>query len=176
MYVLFLESLGEFGKHVPTPQHPKPSAAKATPSAGDQPHPPPQPPLLGDADLEDIFSSEFAAAAEAQLGEAMKMMSSENPELWQQFETFAKSMGLDEMGVGGSVPLATGAASKGESTVDIESEAKAGAGGGGAKVGEGGGGAEGRATGEGGSATLDQKLDETIRRLQDNAAKIGVRP
>lgn len=180
---LCLESLGEFGKHVPQaskpapPPHPPPSnptsqyspkaSAKATPSPAARPHP-----LVPDtSDMDEVFSSEFIAEAEAQLGEAMQMLSNESPELWQQFETFAKSMGLDEAGAG-AVPPASGAASKGESSVDIKSGGLGGKGAGetpqGNEAGGGGGG--------GGGASLEEKLEETIRKLQSNASRLGVSP
>ena len=61
--------------------------------------PAPASPRTGDLpdmeEFEEIFSKELAGQTEAQLGEAMRMLSSENPELWQQLETFAKSMGLE---------------------------------------------------------------------------------
>ena len=106
--------------------------------------------------MEELFSSELAAEAEAQLDEAMKMLSDENPELWQQFETFAKSMGLDDV-ARGPAPPASGAASKGESSVDAGSGATGGEGG--AKSG-----------GDG----LKQKLEDTMRRMQENASRVGV--
>ena len=66
------------------------------------PAPPPSP-RTGDLpdmeEFEEIFSEELAGQTEAQLGEAMQMLSSENPELWQQLETFAKSMGLENPSV-----------------------------------------------------------------------------
>lgn len=171
---VLLESLGEFGKHVPT-LTPSPTTA-ATPSgsksdatppkgAGAKTAPPPptgQPhPLFmdGGVELDDIFSSELAAKAEAQLGEAMKMLSSENPELWEQFETLAKSMEMDA----GPVPPVFGTASKGESSVDANS---------GAARGENPPKSEG--TGGGSGSTLEQKLDDTIKRMQDNATRLGV--
>ncbi len=152
----------------------------------------PHPPFLdGTSDMDEMLSTEFVAEAEAQLGEAMKMLSTENPELWQQFENFAKSMGLEDPGVGTVPPPASGPASKGESSVDT----KAGAGGKSPKKDEGGaesagggdttsstldqkleeGGTE-SASGGGGdtSSTLDQKLEDTIKRMQDNAARLGV--
>lgn len=35
---------------------------------------------------QEIFSEEFAAQAQAQLGEAMKLLSKEDPQLWQQLQ------------------------------------------------------------------------------------------
>ncbi|XP_064396190.1 peroxisomal biogenesis factor 19-like [Halichondria panicea] len=97
-------SLGEFGKHVPT--------AKET-------SPPPKPkdtpilPLNVEAEFSEVFSEEFAAQAETQLEEAMKMMQSENPDLWKQFEDFSSTLGIPPGGV----------ASHGESSVDSGGEA-----------------------------------------------------
>ena len=90
-------SLGEFGKHVPAPpKQPHHSVGKTTdtPPSTDLPSTQQQS-APGMEEFEEIFSEELAMQAEAQLDEAMRMMASENPELWQQFETFAKSMGLD---------------------------------------------------------------------------------
>ena len=120
-------------------------------------------PFLGDStEFDDIFSSEFAAEAEAQLGEAMKVLSSENPELWQQFETITKSMHLEDLGMGSipPQPSPSGAATKGESSVD----------------GASGNGIEKASEGprKSNSGSLDQKIEETMRRLQDNAAQLGV--
>lgn len=153
------ESLGEFGKHVPqpAPQAPQAPQAQATETL----------PPLDDAELDEMFSSEFVAEAESQLGEAMKMLSSENPQLWNQFETFAKSMGLDDKGAGPFPPV-SGVASKGESSVDTSSrgpsDGKAESG-----VGEDGG------VSDGGSGSLEQKLEDTMKRMQDNASRVGVR-
>lgn len=113
--------------------------------------------------MEGLFSSEFPAEAESQLNEAMKMLSEENPELWQQFETIAKSMGLDDVGAGPVPPPPFGTASKGESSVD------------GGSVGVTGEGETAQKTeGSGESSSLDQKLDDTIKRMQENAARVGV--
>lgn len=131
------------------------------PPSMEQPHPP----LLESAELDDIFSSEFAADAEAHLGEAMKMLSSENPELWQQFETFAKSMGMEDNMGAGPVPPGYGAASKGESSVDE-----------GATGGKGTAEEKPRKNEKSGGSSLDQKLDDTIKRMQDNSARLGVGP
>lgn len=158
------ESLGDFGKHVPQPPVPQsPNTGttqqpptKTTPPSNSQPHLP----NLDSAGMEELFSPEFAAEAEAQLDEAMKMLSDENPELWQQFESFTKSMGLDSMGAG-PVPPASGTASKGESSVDANSGTA--------------GGDEGEpARKQGDDSSLDQKLDDTIKRLQENSARVGV--
>lgn len=171
------ESLGEFGKHIPVvshmgPQPPTPQSpdtqqqqpsTKTTPPPANQPHLP----NLDSAGMDELFSSEFAAEAEAQLDEAMKMLSDENPELWQQFESFTKSMGLDGMGAG-PVPPAFGMASRGESSVDANS----------GSTGEEGEEEEEeparKKEGRGEDSSLDQKLDETIKRLQENTARVGV--
>lgn len=171
------ESLSEFGKHIPvasnmgpqaTPQSPTSTHQQhttATPPMANQPHPP-----LDSAEMEELFSSEYAAEAEAQLGETMKMFSDENPELWQQFETFAKSMGLDDMGTA-PVPPPFGVASKGESSVDASSVGPA--------TGEGESSSKAKSSNESsnkaeGGSNLDQKLDDTIKRMQENAARLGV--
>ena len=108
-----------------------------------------------------MFGSEFVAEAESQLSEAMKMLSSENPELWNQFETFAKSMGLDDKGEG-PLPPVSGVASRGESSVDTSSHAPSD------------GKAEGGGVADGGSGSLDQKLEDTMKRMQENATRAGV--
>lgn len=103
-----------------------------------------------------MFSEEFVAQAEAQLDEAMKMLSSQNPALWQQFQTFAKSMGLEE---GAQFPPPF--ASQGESSVD-ETERQEG---------------EGGARGDSAAATassLDAKLEETLKKLRESTQKIEV--
>lgn len=158
---------------LPTPQSPAAAAPKTAPPAAGQPHPPS---LESAEEMEQMFGAEFAAEAEAQLGEAMQMLSDENPELWRQFETFTKSMGgLTDMG---PFPPAFGAASKGESSVDAGS-ASATPGEGGATPGEGGASKQApqtSETSEGGSGggSLDQKLDDTIKRMQENATHLGV--
>ena len=119
-------------------------------------------PSAGTDAFDDIFSEEFAAEAEVQLNEAMEMLASENPELWQQFESFAKSMGVgggSEGGEGGAsqsqtMPTTTsGAASRGGTSVD-----------------EGGGGSKPR----GGPANLDDQLEETLKRLRETTEQIEV--
>ena len=109
--------------------------------------------------FEDIFSEEFAAEAEAQLNEAMEMLASENPELWQQFETFAKSMGMEGAAGGGTstsqaTPTTNGAASasQGETSVD-----------------------EGARKERGGAPNLDAQLEETLKRLRETTEQIEVR-
>ena len=116
-------------------------------------------PSGGSDAFEDIFSEEFAAEAEAQLNEAMEMLASDNPELWQQFESFAKSMGMDSSGEGGAsqsqaTPTTSGAASRGRTSVDEE----------------GGGGSKAR----GGPADLDDQLEETLKRLRETTEQIEV--
>ena len=114
-------------------------------------------PSAGTDTFEDIFSEEFAAEAEAQLNEAMEMLASENPELWQQFESFAKSMGM-EGGEGGggatqaqATPTTNGAASGGGTSVD-----------------------EGGRKPRGGPANLDDQLEETLKRLRETTEQIEV--
>ena len=157
-------------------------------------------PPLDSAEMEELFSSEFAAEAEAQLDEAMKMFSSQNPELWQQFESFAKSMGLDEMAAGmGPAPPHFGAASKGESSSaskqggsSVDATAKAATTAAttaaatttattAATTAATTTGAAAAATGQPKAAegsetadSLDKKLEETIKRMQENASGIGV--
>ena len=149
-------SLSEFGKHVPkekpAPSLPTTTSLKDRPPDSDLPSPP-----QGMEDLEDMFSEEFVAQAEAQLDEAMKMFSSQNPALWQQFQTFAKSMGLEE---GAQFPPPF--ASQGESSVDgTESQ-------------EGEGGARGDSAAATASS-LDAKLEETLKKLRESTQKIEVR-
>lgn len=50
------------------------------------------PPPEGLGALDDIFSEEFAKAAEAQMKEAFDLLSKENPELLEQFEQFAPEL------------------------------------------------------------------------------------
>ena len=190
----YLESLGEFGKHIPNLSNPAPNNQQAQSSSSvsngsDRPPtdttPPSVPMSHPPGDIDEMFDSEFVAEAEAQLGEAMKMLSTENPELWQQFESFAKSMGFEESGVKTAPPPTSGAASKGESSVDASGGAVGGGGkgvGGGAtpQKDEGAGGKPpqkkgGGAEGGGDTSTLDQKLEDTLKRMHDNAARLGVR-
>ena len=146
------ESLCEFGKHL-NQEKPKPPAAaqhvtsdlSSSSEAGPS----------GDA-FDDLFSEEFAAEAEAQLNEAMEMLASENPELWQQFESFARSMGMDSGPGGGAsqsqaTPSTSGVASQGETSVD-----------------------EGASKERGGAANLDQQLEETLKRLRETTEQIEV--
>lgn len=83
------------------------------------------------------------------------MLASENPELWQQFETFAKSMGMDNSGGGAgqsqAPPTTSGAASGGETSVD-----------------------EGARRQRGGAASLDDQLEETLKRLRETTEQIEV--
>ena len=148
-------SLSEFGKHVPkekpTASLPTTTNLKDRPLDSDLPTPP-----QGMEDLEDMFSEEFVAQAEAQLDEAMKMLSSQNPALWQQFQTFAKSMGLEE---GAQFPPPF--ASQGESSVD------------GTERHEGEGGARGDSAAATASS-LDAKFEETLKKLRESTQKIEV--
>lgn len=130
--------------------------SKATPMSSDQPHP-----FLpgGESELDEMFSSEFMSEIESHLGEAMKVVSDENPELWQQFDSFTKSMGLEDL-VAGPMPPSSGATTKGESSVD-------------ATLGATG---EGRKEGEGEKSSdsdhLDHMLDETLKKLQENTSQV----
>lgn len=152
-------SLSEFGKHIPKEKDLNPDPQPPTANLSTSPHfphiPGPQD-MPGMEDFEDLFSEEFAAQAEAQLDEAMQMFSTENPALWQQFEAFAKSMGLQE----GS-PLFPPSASQGESSADRMEEQ----------------GGQGGARGDSAPATdssLDAKLEETLRKLREGTQQIEV--
>ena len=126
-------------------------------------------PSAGTDAFDDIFSEEFAAEAEAQLNEAMEMLASENPELWQQFESFAKSMGMgDPGGTGGG----GGGASQSQATptTTTTTSGVASGGGGGTSVDEDGGGGKPR----GGPANLDDQLEETLKRLRETTEQIEV--
>lgn len=129
-------------------------SAKMTPTCSDQPH-------LGESELDGMLSSEFLSEMESHLGDAMKVISDENPELWQQLNTFTKSMGLEELGAGPVAPSSSsGETTKGESSVDANSEATRGT----------------RMEGEGdtrsNSGNLDRMLDETLRNLQENTSQV----
>ena len=122
-------------------------------------------PSAGTDAFDDIFSEEFAAEAEAQLNEAMEMLASENPELWQQFESFAKSMGMEGGGSSGG-----GEASQSQATPTTTSGATSGGGTSVDEGGEGGGGDRPR----GGPANLDDQLEETLKRLRETTEQIEV--
>lgn len=122
-------------------------------------------PSAGTDAFDDIFSEEFAAEAEAQLNEAMEMLASENPELWQQFESFAKSMGAGDGGSAGG----GGGASQSQATPTTTTTSGA-ASGGGTSVDDGGGGGKPR----GGPANLDDQLEETLKRLRETTEQIEV--
>ena len=150
------ESLGEFGKHIPQAKPMQTvTSDPSSSSSGSGPTP-----SAGTDAFDDIFSEEFAAEAEAQLNEAMEMLASENPELWQQFESFAKSMGMGGSGGGGG-------ASQSQATPTTTSGAASG---GGTSVDEGGGGSKLR----GGPANLDDQLEETLKRLRETTEQIEV--
>jgi hypothetical protein len=126
-------------------------------------------PSAGTDAFDDIFSEEFAAEAEAQLNEAMDMLASENPELWQQFESFAKSMGMEGDGNSGE----GGGASQSQATPTTTTTTTSGAtSGGGTSVDEGGEG-EGDKP-RGGPANLDDQLEETLKRLRETTEQIEV--
>ena len=102
-----------------------------------------------------MFNSEFMSEMESQMGEAMKAISDENPELWEQFNTFTKSMGKENFGEGPVIPSAT-AATKGESSVDGDLE-----------------GTQGTADDvRSESGHLDQVLDQTLKNLQENTLQV----
>ena len=120
--------------------------------------------------MEDMFSEEFLSEMENHMGEAMKMMSSEAPELWQQFETFSKSCGL-ENSMAGPAPPTSGTTTIGESSVDCLSNAEEGV-----RVGKGSAKKEGSGTSDGkGEAApqLEQVFEETLRKLQQNATRVS---
>ena len=104
-------ALGDFGKHVPKPKASEDKSdelfrhlfgdtsgvdmEQATKLMSELPggddsgdFPPPE----GLGPLDDIFSEEFAKAAEAQMKEAFDLLSKENPELLEQFEQFAPEL------------------------------------------------------------------------------------
>ena len=127
-------SLGEFGKHVQPPS--PPPKPKATPTI----------PPSREAEFDQVFGEEFAAQAETQLNEAMKMMQSENPDLWKQFEEFSKTVGVSE----GAALNVGGVASTGESSVDDS------------------------ATNDR-ERSLTNTLEETLKKLKESTANIEVR-
>ena len=105
-------ALGDFGKHVPKPKASEDKSdelfrhlfgdtsgvdmeqatklmSELLPGGDDSgDFPPPE----GLGALDDIFSEEFAKAAEAQMKEAFDLLSKENPELLEQFEQFAPEL------------------------------------------------------------------------------------
>lgn len=105
------ESLGEFGTHVPATKEQSPP-----PKPKDMPTIPPN----MEAEFNEVFSDEFAAQAEAQLGEAMKMLQSENPEIWKQFDQFSSNLGMPS----GAAFNPGGTASHGESSTDREEKGR----------------------------------------------------
>lgn len=160
------ESLGEFGKHIPQAKPMQMATSDPSSSSSSSLGSGPTPSAGTDA-FDDIFSEEFAAEAEAQLNEAMEMLASENPELWQQFESFAKSMGMGGPGgTGGG-----GGASQSQATPTTTTTSGAASGGGrGTSVDEDGGGGKPR----GGPANLDDQLEETLKRLRETTEQIEV--
>ena len=126
-------------------------SSKATTSTStEQPHP-------GEFELGGLLSSELMSEMESQFGEAMTMTSNENPELWQQFNTFTKSMDSNDFEAG-PVPPLSGTTTKGESSVDANSGAT-----GSARV-DGGG--------KNNSDHLDRVLNETLKNLQENTSQV----
>ena len=155
------ESLGEFGKLL-TQDKPLQAAQSVTsdPTSGSSASSGAGPPTSSSGDsFEEIFSEEFAAEAEAQLNEAMEMLASENPELWQQFESFAKSMGMETAAGGGAstsqaTPTTNGAASASKEDTSVD---------------------EGASKERGGAPDLDAQLEETLKRLRETTEQIEVR-
>lgn len=50
---------------------------------------------------QEVFSEEFAAQAQAQLGEAMQLLKEEDPQLWQQLQGLASAAPQPPGGGGG---------------------------------------------------------------------------
>ncbi len=163
-------SLNEFGKHMPKNPSKQPPAENSTKNdkSGEDVSDG-IPPGEGQG-TEDMFSTEFLSEMESQLGEAMKVMSNENPELWQQLDTFSKSLGIDDLGPA-PFPHASGTATKGESSVDSAPK-HAGDAGKGAEEGGSGGSASDEGKEGGGSHSLEHVLEETLKKLQQNTAKM----
>lgn len=128
-------SLGEFGKHVKQPS--PPPKPKATPSI---------PPSM-ETEFDQVFGEAFAAQAESQLNDAVKMMRSENPDLWKQFEEFSKSIGMP----GEAASNVGGVASTGESSVD-----------------------DSATNDREREASLTGMLEDTLKKLKENTANIEV--
>ena len=142
-------SLGEFGKHLPKETTPPPKPKPVTvplvpPGDGASMVPPVDDPLSSPNDINELLSEEIAVETEAHLNEAVEMFRSENPELWQQFENFAKSIGLEE-GSGPVLQPTSGAASKGESSVDESTK-----------------------------NSMEEQLEETLHRLKHTTEQIEV--
>ena len=87
--------------------------------------------------LQEVFSEESAAQAQAQLGEAMKLLSQGDPQLWQQLQGFTGAAAAN------LPPPATGGTE------------------------------EGKREGEGGS--VEDTLEDTLRRLRESTQQIEVR-
>ena len=108
-----------------------------------------------------MFSEEFAAQAQAQLGEAMQLLKEEDPQLWQQLEGLAAAAATSDVGGEG-----------------VRSGGGEGVSGGGEGVRSGGGegvGGEGvSGGGEGGEGSLESKLEKTLRRLKESTEQIEV--
>ena len=155
--------MNEFGKHVPKdPKFLNSSSSTAAPNAPKSSDNSAEAvPSSGEGEMEDMFGSEFLAEMETQLGEAMKVMSDENPELLQQLDSFTKSLGLEDLGAGATPPT-SGTTTKGESSVDSCSGSVGGA----RKEAE-----KGDGEGQGKSDPLEHMLEETMRKLQQNTAK-----
>ncbi len=142
-------SLGEFGTHVSSTKNQSPvPKPKTTPTM----------PPSTEAEFNEVFSEEFAAQAQVQLGEAMKMMQSENPELWKQFEQFSTSLGMPSSGApsnsGGMASHSNsgGAASHGESSTDDQEKGR----------------------GSDRTESLEGVLQDTLQKLKLNAEGLAV--
>lgn len=104
-----LGALGDFGKHVPKASEEKSDGlfhslfgdasgvdmeqatklmSELLPGDGSEEFSPPE----GLDGFDNIFSEEFAKAAEAQMKEAFELLSKENPDLLRQFEEFAPEL------------------------------------------------------------------------------------
>lgn len=91
------DSLNEFGKHVPASAGPSGGEGGVESKLGrglsrvDDT----EDPTL--KELEKVFGEEIAAQVEGELNEAVKLLSTENPELFKQFESFAESLTQEGM-------------------------------------------------------------------------------
>ena len=145
------ESLGEFGTHLPAAsEDPPPLLLPTSQTTGATSGSPPAAAAaatLSTEEFDDIFSEEFGAQAEAQLNEAMEILASENPMMWEQLQQMAKGGFPGGGGAAGGRPLKT----SGEATSS-------------------GGGEEG----EGEATSLDDKLEETLKQLRESTEQIEV--
>ena len=144
------ESLGEFGTHLPAASEDPPPLllppSQTTRATSGSP-PAAAAATLSTEEFDDIFSEEFGAQAEAQLNEAMEILASENPMMWEQLQQMAKTGFPGGGGAAGGRPLKT----SGEASSS-------------------GGGEEG----EGEATSLDDKLEETLKQLRESTEQIEV--